>query len=916
MFRKSILGIAVIVFFFNFKVYAQGYEVPQISIFPDLTGNELLDAVANAYRPTQVYSYNDSRDFMFSQTHNLDGVVYCLYTNDVILIPYNDPAPRTIANAHNPTWNTEHVYPQSKGASAQPAQSDMHHLFPTRSDVNSSRGNLPFGLVANNQVSRWWREGVSQANQPAGDLGEWSKTSGSVRFEPRDATKGDVARAVFYFYTMYKAQAEAADPVFFQVMYEDLRVFHNMDPVDSLEYHRTLAIGNIQNHQGNPFILDTTLVTRMFFAGDIEFENEIEEGDYLVNFEAETKGSYAAAPISLSGVTWNLDNVLIGNIDGDLKIGARSARLRHNTTTPATMEMLDLLPGGIGTVSFVYGLYQSDLDPISPTFIVEYTTDASSGSANWTQLGDPVSLAGVNTFQEFRFDLQQPSPARIRIRSTSGTEGRRFNIDNIFITRVVEQSVNQTVEGVPGWRMLASPTQSTTFSHLLEGTFFTQGFPGADAPSETYGSNVLLYNEASGQFVSPTSINDKIATAQGFVVVVYPEEPSGTTVQKILSRTGFENAEIALPLSFTSDGGNGWNLVGNPFAAPYPVSALGISAGDINQNLYVWDANLDDYVVYCAIDQAATIAPFQSFFVKAESAGQTLNFNRNERTEGGVFHKTPTATDGSISEITNSNALPFQITLTMGDFTGNLTIHFDADGTANFSRRDAYRLPPWNSSYVYPYVEKSGVAVSGAYFPLESADLFQIPLFLRSSASGEATLSVGNVPASYRVRLENMDTNEMIILSNAPATIALVADSLRTDANAKMPSNYPVVYSVLDIADFSTPYRLHVEKTSTSITNEPGIALPETLVLEQNYPNPFNPVTTISFTLTADAAAAPVRLTIYDLLGRQLATVVDAQLATGTHRASFDASMLASGTYVYRLETASGTITRKMTLMK
>jgi hypothetical protein len=252
----------------------------------------------------------------------------------------------------------------------------------------------------------------------------------------------------------------------------------------------------------------------------------------------------------------------------------------------------------------------------------------------------------------------------------------------------------------------------------------------------------------------------------------------------------------------------------------------------------------------------------------------------------------------------------------MGDFSGNLTIRFDADGTANFSHRDAYRLPPWNTSFVYPYVEKSGIAVSRAYFPIETADLFQIPLFLRSSTSGDATLSLSDVPANYRVRLENVDTNEMVILSNSPVTVALVADSLRTETTAKTPSDYPNVYSALDIADFSTPYRLHVEKLSTSITNDLVSMLPETLVLEQNYPNPFNPVTTISFTLTADAAAAPVRLTIYDLLGRQLATVVDAQLAPGTHRASFDASMLASGIYVYRLETASGTITRKMTLMK
>jgi hypothetical protein len=71
-------------------------------------------------------------------------------------------------------------------------------------------------------------------------------------------------------------------------------------------------------------------------------------------------------------------------------------------------------------------------------------------------------------------------------------------------------------------------------------------------------------------------------------------------------------------------------------------------------------------------------------------------------------------------------------------------------------------------------------------------------------------------------------------------------------------------------------------------------------VLDQNYPNPFNPGTEIAFALPA---ASRVRLTVYDVAGRAVATLVDGKiLDAGAHRAGFNASSLASGAYIYTLE--------------
>jgi hypothetical protein len=83
--------------------------------------------------------------------------------------------------------------------------------------------------------------------------------------------------------------------------------------------------------------------------------------------------------------------------------------------------------------------------------------------------------------------------------------------------------------------------------------------------------------------------------------------------------------------------------------------------------------------------------------------------------------------------------------------------------------------------------------------------------------------------------------------------------------------------------------------------------------LEQNYPNPFNPSTQIRFTLQSSHVT---RLTVYDILGREVAVLVNETLPAGSHSVNFDASNLTSGVYVYKLEAGGEVQTRRMTLLK
>jgi hypothetical protein len=96
------------------------------------------------------------------------------------------------------------------------------------------------------------------------------------------------------------------------------------------------------------------------------------------------------------------------------------------------------------------------------------------------------------------------------------------------------------------------------------------------------------------------------------------------------------------------------------------------------------------------------------------------------------------------------------------------------------------------------------------------------------------------------------------------------------------------------------------------------VSPPERFELFQNYPNPFNPATTISYQLRADSK---VSLKIYNLLGQEVSTLMDADQVAGFHQETWNASSIASGTYIYRLvaKDASGkeTVERKtMTLLK
>ncbi|MGB5530304.1 MAG: T9SS type A sorting domain-containing protein, partial [Ignavibacteriaceae bacterium] len=97
------------------------------------------------------------------------------------------------------------------------------------------------------------------------------------------------------------------------------------------------------------------------------------------------------------------------------------------------------------------------------------------------------------------------------------------------------------------------------------------------------------------------------------------------------------------------------------------------------------------------------------------------------------------------------------------------------------------------------------------------------------------------------------------------------------------------------------------------VTDTGILPIPVEYILEQNYPNPFNPSTTIEYSLPQNGF---VTLKVYNVLGKEVATLINGQNEAGKHRVNFDATGLNSGVYFYRIESSSFVDTKKMILLR
>ncbi|MEO1022691.1 MAG: LamG-like jellyroll fold domain-containing protein [Bacteroidota bacterium] len=487
------------------------------------------------------------------------------------------------------------------------------------------------------------------------------------------------------------------------------------------------------------------------------------------------------------------------------------------------------------------------------------------------------------------------------------------------------------ITGDEGWRIISSPSEGITYGELLEG-LWTQGFTGADEASGI--PNIYVYTEGDGDtdasargFAAISSASDAPLVGQAVLVYVYEDDdPRTDGIQggfpKLIRANAIQESGSSSPtLSLTYSGANGtydsandgWNMIGNPFASTIDWDeSAGWSRTGLDNSIYVWSDSANNGVgAYLTWNGLAgtlgngKIAPLQGFWVKADdSATPSLAMNDSVRSGGGVLQKT---------------AIVPQITLTLSgnELSDRSVIMFSEASQVGKDRYDAYELNSMNSAYL---------SLSTAYADLAPMDINTLPLDIESieldvvmdgsNVSGAFTLSwrIQGLDDSWEVELFDAHTQSLVSLTESSE---YSFDAGQGKTIIQEPGYYPALHSVspgATKAKTSAGDRFTLIIRSKQTANETTSDLPFSIELMQNYPNPFNPSTQIEFGIPN---RAQVTLEVYNILGRRVATLIDnATMTSGYHSIPFNATGLASGMYLYRLQVGGSIHVKRMTVIK
>jgi hypothetical protein len=473
------------------------------------------------------------------------------------------------------------------------------------------------------------------------------------------------------------------------------------------------------------------------------------------------------------------------------------------------------------------------------------------------------------------------------------------------------------IRGTEGWRMISSPVQNATFNDFF-GDFWMQGIPGSDDP----GGSGTLYTwteSGGGSFNAPSGMSSNLTPGQGYIIYVFEDDEFSTPgiqggFPKVVNTNGTENGStVSVTVSANDSGGSngidgneGWNLLGNPFATDLSVGSLISALEDVdpavNANIYVWDHEANsgngEYIVLSDGDR---IAPFQAFFVRFtnEVNDGTVTFDKTqlEANTGAQFYKNDA-----------EDSFAFDLELHGEEYFDSYSLEFSENGTIELDRYDAYKLFSLNANSINLFSMHGDNRLQKNMLPKDLESNLKIPLSFDANGRTNLTFRWGNIdglPNDWDVMLIDKEENREIDLQVAEEYQFTVSSGVNEQA-----SNEGKLLNKRKGSEESSRFVLSL---IPNLDTSSGRDVPESVKLNPNYPNPFNPTTTIPYEIAEDAE---VKLTVWNMIGQKVATLVDGMVEAGTHQETWNANNMPSGIYIARFEVGNEVFTRKMTLIK
>ena len=464
------------------------------------------------------------------------------------------------------------------------------------------------------------------------------------------------------------------------------------------------------------------------------------------------------------------------------------------------------------------------------------------------------------------------------------------------------------ITGESGYRIFSSPVSGTIYGDLLD-ELWTQGAEGSDSPN----SNPNIWTYGNGWNSVTDFSSDALTAGKGFLMYIFADidfdgdddlnDPENPVIISI------DGAQQESGVSVVSEP-SGWNLIGNPYGLSVDISQmLSDNNGTFNSTIYALDHTNPGYKTHNGVVgniENDEIKPFDGFWIKADADGNVFEFTEQSILKGSLNNAGRTTTDDS-----NGSAV---FTFTNGDYSSSTYLSFTPEGQINLDPADAYRLVPMSpAEHLTSMIHESGKSLSINNLPLDLSSDISFPMdvmMLSPTEDGYETQAeqvnlswdVTNLPAGITLELNNNITGQNINLTGYPSANINLPSKGGFSTSGDFMATYPVVGQ--------SQFTLSVYGTLAAVEDD---VLPERLTLHSAYPNPFNPSTLIRFDLSN---ADMVSLDIFDIAGKQVASLISEYMIPGSHQINWNPGNLSSGLYLVNLVVGTETFNQKITFIK